>query len=196
MEMLDWFGEDVSENKDKSITKMELSPPKDEDKWTNPEIPDIVTANIQINGGETITETWTIGEEECHAKLPRAVAFCILKCCASGKTEFKISPNTKFNRTDEDLVFVIEITEHQKEKRDWEIADEDKISTAESYKPRAAELIKSGHFESAKAKYDFILKILSVTPEKDAENYAAWSALKVSILSNLGLIAIKTKTSF
>ena len=157
VELFDFFGEDVSEDKDQSILKRVHS--KGEG-WTTPN--DGARMNIEIEGFTvpgnesfgTFNGELLHGEESANGFLPciektlddmKSGEKCEITVDAKHgfKEESSVFPKAPLN---EKVKFVIDMKKFEKEKESWEMSSEEKIQQAELKRSSAKEYLEKGEF--------------------------------------------------
>ena len=166
MEMLDWYGEDISEGSDKSLTKVVLqkgtgaddgADGSDDDEGVDssdnsPSINNKVKINIQKNDEPTIENfEYILGEEELYDELSKdpAISTCIKSMKVGEKSEFSVKKGGN--------KFTIELVMFYAKKGHYDMTAEEIFEAEEETKSRATELFKNGHLKVALAKYWAVL---------------------------------------
>lgn len=195
MEMLHWTGEDVSEKKDKSFTKIKISKEK-EKEWNSPEDNDKVTINVW-KADEQILEgySYVLNEEELHEKVDESISVCVKKLVKSEKAEFTHRAFSRYNKSKDDLVLIVELVEVEALKKSWELTDLERVEAGEKLKVQGTEFLKQGKLATARKKYASALLILESTgrPKETDAHYEKHVAVHSACLLNQALLASKEK---
>jgi len=192
MEMIDWFGEDISSSKNKSLTKIKLV---DSEKFVTIDGEDLdeITISLKING-EIISEklSWIVGEEslEENSAIDEAVSASIKSMAVGEKAVFTAKKFSDYNKTGDDKKYEIEILDNKAAKRSYDMKPEEMLEIGETVKAKGTELLKAGKLEVAHKKYDYVVKLLADQDGDEAK------ALSLSCMSNCCLIANKLKNYY
>ena len=172
VELFDFYGEDVSEDKDKSILKRIHS---NGSGYATPN--DGATLNCEIEcftvpGNESVgkfTSTTILHGEENSQGLPKCVEKVIgdMKCgekceiTVTSKHGFKEAnaafPNAPLN---DSLKFVIDLKNFEKCKESWEMSSEEKIEQSTLKRESATKYLKEGKYDLAIKLFEKIINIL------------------------------------
>jgi len=195
MEMLDWYGEDVSSAKDKSLTKTKLQDSADF-KTVDGENLDELTISLEIDG-KVISEklSWTVGEEKLHevegVKIIDNVVIEAIKTMTVGeKSIFTARKFSDYNKTGEDKKYCIEVMAYKAAKRSYEMEPEELLKVGEGVKTAGTDFFKKGEFEVAQKKYNYVIGLLEDQTSEEA------AALIMGCMQNLALIALKQKNYY
>merc|ERR1711976_301799 len=196
MEMIDWFGEDVSEAKDKSLTKVKLN---DSDEYKSVEAQDFdeLVISLEIDGelkGEKIS--YIVGEETLNETLAKCnidtITACLKSMVVGEKSNFKARRNSNYNKTGTDVDYVIEVMEYKAAKRVFELSEEERIEQANTIKKSATDFLKDGKLEVAERKYSYVISLFEDNNKPSEEG----AALRLSCMQNLTLISLKLKNYY
>lgn len=199
MEMLGWYGLDISEDKNKSLTKMILEQDESADLEQNPRDGTMVTIEICEEQNDMKRVEYIIGEEELHDLIP-AIGVCVKSMVLNEKSVFTLNRYTTYNKTKTDKEFTIKLTNFIVSKEVWDMSVSEAIEKTKIIKDRGTELFKQGHLSIALGKYKLAQSTLENVPFNSAgdgdkaenkEENDEVSGLKVATLGNITLIHLK-----
>jgi len=200
IELFDFTGEDISENKDHSIVRRVL---KKGESWARPNEGAAVEVSLKgTHEGRVFDERtvkFTLGEgflqnivpgveqtimkmlkgEHCHVKLKSKVAWD-----KTGDEKFKIPPMTN-------VEYELILINFEKAKDSWQLNDVEKLEQSDIVKNRAAELFKEGHYRVACKKYQIISEYLQSANYDNDSDKEKCRQLKLSSQSNIALCHLK-----
>merc|ERR1711976_987761 len=192
MEMIDWFGEDISESKNKSLTKIKVKSSEDY-KTVDGEDLDEVTISLSIDD-KLVSEklSWVVGEEDLVEGVDKVVSESIKTMTVGEKSIFTAKKFKDYNNTAEDKKYEIEVLDFKAAKRSYEMDKDEALKIAEEVKGKGTEFFKAGKLEVAKKKYDYVIKLL----DDQSKDWEESDALKLGCMQNLALIALKLKNYY
>lgn len=172
VELFDFFGEDVSEDKDKSVLKRTHTSGAG---YATPN--DGATLNCKIEcftvpGNESVgkfaSNTMLHGEESAYG-LPKCVEKVIDDMKSGEKCEITVTPKHGFKEANaafpnaplnESVKFVIDLKSFEKCKESWEMSSEEKIEQSTVKRNSATKYLKEGKYELAIKLFEKIINIL------------------------------------
>lgn len=193
MELLGVSGEDLSEAKDKSITRIIMN---SSEKYTQPEIQDTVTVTVQKLGVEKPLFdklVFTLGEEELHEGMDLSITACILKMTQEEKSQFTLSVSHPQNNSGSSVTYVIEVHDLQVTQRYWEMEESERIAACDTYKNAGTTFLKDGKIKTALGKYEYVLTITDNDMPKDADLKKQLTDFRMSAMLNMSLCKLKLK---
>jgi len=215
MEMLNWSGQDISEDKNGSLTKIFLSQKNvDDDELNSAENPTDnaeVVIDIQKSGCEKVENfKYVIGEELLYPES--FFGICGIRTCLKSmrlneESEFELQKLSEYNNTKTDLTFTIKLHSCENPKEVWNMNCPEIMEMCKKVKERGTELYKNGNLDVALNKYSLIAKYMDsypytkdTTEEKKDEEVEEkedpnWEVLKIASLSNLALVNLKLKNN-
>lgn len=195
MEMLDWFGEDISSSKNKSLTKIKLAD-SENFKTVDGEDLDEITISLSIND-KLVSEklTWIVGEEtlmqvDGESPIDQVVSEAIKTMTVGEKSAFTAKKFSDYNKSGDDKKYVVEVIDFKAAKRSYEMEKAEMLEIAGVVKGKGTDFFKSGEFEVAKKKYEYVIRLLEDQSEDDA------GVLTLGCMQNLALIALKLKNFY
>lgn len=193
MELLGISGEDLSEAKDKSFTRIVI---KNSEKFSQPEMQDTVVISVKNAGEEKpLVEnfSYTLGEEELHEGLDLSITACVLKMASGEKSQFTLAINHPQNSSGKALTYVIELHELKEQQRYWEMTDDERLTVCTSYKEAGTTFLKDGKIKTALGKYEYVLTVTDADMPKEPEPKKQLTDLRCSAMLNMSLCKLKLK---
>ena len=172
VELFDFFGEDVSEDKDKSVLKRIYTTGEG---YATPNDGAILNCEIEcftVPGNESVgkfTSTTMLHGEESAQSLPKCVEKVIDDMKSGEKCEITVTskhgfkeanaafPNAPLN---ESIKFVIDLKSFEKCKESWEMSSDEKINQSKLKRESATKYLKEGKYELAIKLFEKIINIL------------------------------------
>ncbi|XP_052066110.1 peptidyl-prolyl cis-trans isomerase FKBP4-like isoform X3 [Mytilus californianus] len=201
VELFDWKGEDVSEDKDGSIIRSVI---KKGEKYSNPNDGATVkvkyTASYNGNVFEKERELeFIVGEGDEQGIIP-GLEQAVKKMKQHEKSKFDIKPsqaygakgNTEFNIPGEaTLVYEVELLSFEKAKESWEFSTEEKLEQSEIAKNRGTHYFKKENYSKAKQFYKKVKKYLEYETDLQEENKEKRNSLMLATHLNIAMCEIK-----
>ena len=171
VELFDFFGEDISDEKDKSIQKRILNKGGG---WTTPNDGARLKVEIEgftVPGNESfgIFDGDLLHGEECANGFPKFIETVLDDMKTGEKCELTVTSKHGFREAsaafanaplNSDMKFVINLKTFEKEKESWEMNSEEKIQQAELKRDSAKNYLEKGNLEMAIKFFDKVVKIL------------------------------------
>ncbi|XP_029177994.1 FK506-binding protein 59 isoform X2 [Nylanderia fulva] len=200
IELLDWQGEDLSPNKDRSIERFIIN--NAEKQFSNPE--DGGQVNIHLVGkynGQVFEERdveFTLGEGEdvgvvegIEIALPHFVSGQICRLLIKSKYAFKEQGKSEYNiPPNADVEYEVELKSFEKTAT-WSMKPEDKIEQAKIQKEKGTRYLTSDKINLAIKVYKKVFTLLN--DDSDFENFKEnKDSLTLATHLNLALCYLKT----
>ncbi|VDN28128.1 unnamed protein product [Gongylonema pulchrum] len=180
IELLRWQGEDISPDRDGSITRSVIVPGE---KYTSPtEGATVKVCAVGSYEGRVFYDkevSFVVGEGT-EAGLPEGVDRAVRRFNKGEKSSIHLkgkrftfgdSPPPQYNLPpNAELDFTLFLKEYEKMKAPWELTGPEKLDAAEAVKERGTMFFKQGKLRLAAAKYARIIELLEY--EKSFENEA------------------------
>lgn len=201
IEMIDWTEEDLSPDKDGSITRVQITPGKDH---SNPRDGSLVNIHLTgkyndevfedrdvqfclgegekdgiVEGVERALESFKSGEKS-KLKIKSKYAFK-----SEGKPEFNIPPKAT-------VEYIVELKSFEKAVRSWNLNGSEKIEQAKISKDKGTNYFKEGRYNLAIKMYKKALDFLSYDKEFENELKSESQSLLLSTHLNIALCYLKT----
>lgn len=200
VELIRWEGEDISPDRDGTITKSIIV---EGEKYNCPTENALVKVHIVgFHEGRQFYDQdfdYTLGEGELK-NLPEGVDRAIRrinkgeKCRVTIKSRFGYgsSPPAEFNLPpNANLTFTIFLKDFEKAKASWELTDEEKIETANKSKERGTEFLNEGKLRLAFNKYSYMLTLLEYGKPMDEKWKEDWETTLIAGFLNCALVNLK-----
>jgi len=200
VELFDFHGEDISENKDKSIIKRVL---KAGSGYTTPNEGARCVINLKgfIKDGKVFDE-----RNNVEFELGEGTNIHILEQIETALIKFKKDEHSRLNiRTKKtlpahfnvpdrsEIVYDVELVNFEKAKESWQLNQKEKLEQSELLKNKGGEFFKEGKFVSALKKYNKVVDFLqNETFDLDEEKELS-SKLRLAANLNIAACCLKTK---
>ncbi|XP_022105705.1 peptidyl-prolyl cis-trans isomerase FKBP4-like [Acanthaster planci] len=202
VELFDWSGEDLSDDKDGGIIHRVITVGKGFDK---PKEDSSVTVHIVGKHGDTVFDerdvSFVIGEGSEH-NLPKGLEKGIQEMLNEETAQFTIKPKYGFGSKgcaewnvppDATIKYQVTLSNLVKAKESWEMDHDEKLSAAEKSKAKGTEYFKAGNYKKAIKQYTKILDYLDSYPDIPEEQKASYKELVLAGHLNLAMAYIKNK---
>ncbi|XP_011867411.1 PREDICTED: FK506-binding protein 59 isoform X2 [Vollenhovia emeryi] len=200
IELLDWCGEDLSPNKDKSIQRYQIVPGQN---YTNPEDGSAVKIYMigRYNGRafEDRAVEFILGEGEAMG-IVEGVEIALLRFSKGEKSKlliksqyaFKEEGNPKHNiPPNAEVEYEVELQNFEKEATAWSLKPEEKIEQAKMQKEKGTQYLTSDKISLAIKAYQKVFKYLNASDFTDDLKKERDSLMLAGHL-NLALCYLKT----
>jgi len=175
IELFDFTGEDLSEEKDQSIIRRTL---KQGEGWSKPNegasVEVLLKGTYEDKVFDERTVSFTVGEGFIQ-NIPEGVEQAITKMTKNEHAQLKLKSKAttgveKFNiPTHAPVQYEVTVLNFEKAKETWSMNDAEKLEQADVLKKRAGELFKDGHYRAAIKKYNTVADYLQ-TPTYTKED--------------------------
>lgn len=205
------LGEDLSEEKDKSVTKRTL---KNGEGYEHPREFAKVTVNItgKVQGASEPFDhrqglEFVLGEGTISEPMPLAagVELAIVKMKKAEHAQILIKPEHAFGSKglqhgnvnippNATVQYDVELVNFENLKESWELSAEEKIEEARRFKERANGAFVKAHYQAAEKSYKYMLKLLEnedVDAEGEQEKNAERRTLRLVAHANLAQTYLK-----
>jgi len=192
VELFDWKGEDVTEDKDGSITKSII---KDGEGYKQPhEMTSCRVHLIGLHNGRTFQDeeiSFIVGEVFDGSIVP-GVLLAVQKLKKSEKARFTVASkyvygaegNSKLNiPPNSDVVYEIELLDMEDPKDSWNLSNEEKFSESEQAKQKGTDMFKAERYEVALRYYKRVVELIGA--EDTLEEQEAEQRVKLLLASHL-----------
>ncbi|XP_070161464.1 FK506-binding protein 59 [Polyergus mexicanus] len=200
IELLDWYGEDLSPNKDKSIERFQIVAGK---PYANPE--DGTQVNIHLVGkynGQVFEERdveFTLGEGEIvgvvegiEIALQRFLSEEKSRLLIKSKYAFKEKGNSEFNiPPNADVEYEVELKNFEKETGIWSMKPAEKIEQAKIQKEKGTKYLTSDKINLAIKVYQKVFKYLDSKSDFEDDLMKERDNLALTTHLNLALCYLK-----
>lgn len=200
--MFDFHGEDISENKDKSIIKRTI---KAGEGYASPNDGSRVVINLKgtDSDGRVFDERknleFELGEgascnilESIEYALTKLKKEEICRLQIKSNKAWGTNGNKLFNIPENaDVTYEIELKEFEKAKESWQLNGKEKLEQSELLKNKGSDLFKEGKYQSALKKYKKIIDFLQNETYDLAEETA--TSNKIQLAANLNIAACYLK---
>ncbi len=200
--MFDFHGEDISENKDKSIIKRTI---KAGEGYASPNDGSRVVINLKgtDSDGRVFDERknleFELGEgascnilESIEYALTKLKKEEICRLQIKSNEAWGTNGNKLFNIPENaDVTYEIELKEFEKAKESWQLNGKEKLEQSELLKNKGSDLFKEGKYQSALKKYKKIIDFLQNETYDLAEETA--TSNKIQLAANLNIAACYLK---
>ncbi|XP_050454390.1 FK506-binding protein 59-like isoform X1 [Cataglyphis hispanica] len=200
VELLDWYGEDLSPNKDKSIERFQIVAGK---PYANPE--DGAQVNIHLVGkynGQIFEERdveFTLGEGEIEGivegveiALQRFLSGEKSRLLIKSKYAFKEKGNPEFNiPPNADVEYEVELKNFEKETGIWSMKPAEKIEQAKIQKEKGTKYLTSDKINLAIKVYQKVFKYLDSKSDFEDDLMKERDNLVLTTHLNLALCYLK-----
>ncbi|XP_063399593.1 peptidyl-prolyl cis-trans isomerase FKBP4-like isoform X2 [Mytilus trossulus] len=201
VELFDWKGEDVSEDKDGSIIRSVI---KKGEKYSNPNDGATVKVKYTASYNDNVFEKereleFIVGEGDEQGIIP-GLEQAVKKMKQHEKSKFDIKPsqgygakgNTEFNIPgDAALVYEVELLSFEKAKESWELSTEEKLEQSEIAKNRGSQYFKKENYSKAKQFYKKVKKYLEYETDLQEENKEKRNSLMLATHLNIAMCELK-----
>ncbi|XP_071181630.1 peptidyl-prolyl cis-trans isomerase FKBP4-like isoform X2 [Mytilus edulis] len=201
VELFDWKGEDVSEDKDGSIIRSVI---KKGEKYSNPNDGATVKVKYTASYNDNVFEKereleFIVGEGDEQGIIP-GLEQAVKKMKQHEKSKFDIKPsqaygakgNTEFNIPgDATLVYEVELLSFEKEKQPWELDTYGRSDIAEQAKNKGNKYVKKENYSKAKQFYKKVKKYLEYETDLQEENKEKRNSLMLATHLNIAMCEIK-----
>ncbi|UJR21012.1 hypothetical protein I4U23_024112 [Adineta vaga] len=197
VELFDFVGEDLSDDKDQSIIRRTL---RKGEGWAKPN--EDASVEVMLKGThdnkvfDERTVSFTIGEGFIH-NIPEGVEHALTKMTKNelARLTLKSKATTgveKFNIPKNSTVqYDVTLLNFEKAKDSWQLSDAEKLEQCDVLKKRAAELFKDGHYRAAIKKYSTIASYLEAPNYSEEEDKKKAADFKLTAQSNIALCHLK-----
>jgi FK506-binding protein 4/5 len=200
--LFDFHGEDISENKDKSIIKRTI---KAGEGYASPNDGSRVVINLKgtDSDGRVFDERknleFELGEgascnilESIEYALTKLKKEEICRLQIKSNEAWGTNGNKLFNIPENaDVTYEIELKEFEKAKESWQLNGKEKLEQSELLKNKGSDLFKEGKYQSALKKYKKIIDFLQNETYDLAEETA--TSNKIQLAANLNIAACYLK---
>ncbi|RNA39635.1 peptidyl-prolyl cis-trans isomerase FKBP4 [Brachionus plicatilis] len=202
IELFEFHGEDLSENKDKSIIRRKI---KSGTGYSSPNDGARVVVNLK---GMDSTGRVFDQRENLEFEIGEGSNVNIIPGIEHALTKFKNEEHSRlFFKSDQawgskgfkefgigensDIVYEVELKSFEKAKETWQLNGKEKLEQSELYKNKGTEFFKLGKYESALKKYNKIVEFLqNEVYDLDEEKSCA---AKLQLAANLNVAACHLK---
>lgn len=148
VELFDFFGEDLTKEKDGGVVKRIKVPGEGFDHPNDGGLAEI------SYGGKDVK--FILGEG-LEADIPRGLETAVLKMKKGEVARVKLSPKYRHNDVPE---YEVTLKSFERAKESWQLDGTQKLEQARLFKERGTVFFKSGKYELARSKYDKIIEFL------------------------------------
>lgn len=203
IELFDFHGEDISENKDKSIIRRIITASK-EYQSPNDGARCVVSLKGIDKSGRVFDDRqdveFEIGEGE-NVNVIRGIEHALTKFKKGEHSRLHIKSNHAWGKTgndtfgiapESDVIYEVELKSFEKAKEGWQLNGKEKLEQCEILKNKGTEAFKAAKYNIAAKKYSKIVDFLqNETYDLDEEKQASE---KLQLAANLNLAASYLKT--
>jgi FK506-binding protein 4/5 len=206
VELFDWQGEDLSDEKDGSIVKRTFTVGSG---YTTPNEGSRVVINLKVTDAGDDTKVYDKRDklefelgEAIDCNIPSSVETALLKFKQEEKSVLKLKSHKAWSCCGNkqlgipggsDLKYEIELLSFEKAKEAWQLNGKEKLEQSELNKSKGAEFFKAGKYPSAIKKYNKVLEFLNGETFDLEEETAMSKKLQLATHLNLALCELKTK---
>ncbi|ELU01505.1 hypothetical protein CAPTEDRAFT_173491 [Capitella teleta] len=202
VELFDWKGEDISPDKDNSITKSLI---EDGSGYDTPN--DGATVEVHLKGyhGDRVFQdediAFIVGEAS-EVGVIDGIEFAVKKFKKGESAQLKISAkhayglkgSTEYNiPANTDLVYEVKLNKFEKAKENWEMDAVEKLEQSEIVKAKGTNYFKASKFDLAQRYYMKIVDYLQSEDKLEGEEKQKREALLLAAYLNLAMCGLKLK---
>lgn len=195
VELFDWKGEDLSEEKDGSITRSIVEAGQGFDTPNDGATVDVHITGV-CSGGvfEDRDVSFPIGEGCEHGVIP-GIETALLKFKKNEKSKLKIASKHAYGLQGDtekavppstDLTYEVTLRSFEKGKESWELSQDEKIEQSELFKTKGTDFFKAGKFKMAVRYYK---KVATYLEEEIADDVVFDDPGKKQKVKDLALAA-------